>query len=181
MDVEVSVPLETAKVTVRPLALGLHAQVDSGRLGLALCSPTRISVEVGGLPPLFLFAERPAQNPPSRSDPNVLWFGRGGIYDAGEIELRSGQTVYIEEGATVPIYYESRLARIELPPEERAILARDYPWIDEPRVPVALAELTVVDNEDSQTFDDLVDDLGLDAESADWLKDLLEEDDLVRD
>lgn len=62
--------------------------------------------------------------------------------------------------------------------EERTKVARDFPWIDEPRLPVVLAELTVVENEGSEDglIDELVDDLGLDPESSEWLKELLEED-----
>lgn len=61
-------------------------------------------------------------------------------------------------------------------PEERAILCRDYPWVDEPRIPRAIGELEVVDNEtDEEAIDHLCDDLGLDQDSADWLKDLLSE------
>jgi hypothetical protein len=68
-----------------------------------------------------------------------------------------------------------------LTPEERTKVARDFPWIDEPRVPIALAELTVVENEGSEEelLDDLVDNLGLDPESSEWLKELLDEEDEV--
>lgn len=60
---------------------------------------------------------------------------------------------------------------------ERRKIARDFPWIDEPRLPTATAELTVVENESAdELLDDLVDNLGLDEESSEWLKELLEED-----
>lgn len=88
-----------------------------------------------------------------------------------EVHLRARTRVLSDEGDRV----------LERPtPAERARLARDYPWIDEPRVPVAVAELQVVENEepvdDEQALDDLVDELGLDEESSDWLKELLAED-----
>ena len=70
---------------------------------------------------------------------------------------------------------ELDLDRLE--PEERATIARDFPWIDEPRLPVATAELTVVENEPDEPLDTFVDTLGLDEESSEWLKDLLEEND----
>jgi hypothetical protein len=66
--------------------------------------------------------------------------------------------------------------------DERERLAREYPWIDDPRLPASVAELSVVENEeplrDEELLDELVDDLGLDSESAEWLKDLLDEDDV---
>ena len=65
-------------------------------------------------------------------------------------------------------------------PEDRQRIAADFPWIDEPRIPPEVAgALTVVDNEASpeDSLDELADDLGLDEEVSDWLRDLLEEDD----
>jgi hypothetical protein len=66
-------------------------------------------------------------------------------------------------------------------PEERALFARDFPWIDEPRMPQIAGELTVVESEETvdeeEYLDDLVDNLGLDPESSEWLRELLDEED----
>lgn len=63
-------------------------------------------------------------------------------------------------------------------PEERELFARDFPWIDEPRLPQIAGELTVVEHEEAEEdLDDLVDNLGLDPESSEWLRELLDEDD----
>ncbi|MEQ1569225.1 MAG: hypothetical protein ABMA64_26550 [Myxococcota bacterium] len=68
----------------------------------------------------------------------------------------------------------SELCRVD--PEDRAVLSRDFPWIDEPRIPAASAELGVLEEEpEEERIDAFVDNLGLDDESAEWLKDLLEE------
>jgi len=59
---------------------------------------------------------------------------------------------------------------------ERARLARDHPWINEPRLPLTTPALTVVDHDEAAESSELagiVDDLGLDADSSEWLKDLL--------
>lgn len=58
---------------------------------------------------------------------------------------------------------------------ERRRLAALYPWIEEPRVPRAAGELEVVDDEATDVVDEIVDTLGLDDASAEWLKDLLHE------
>jgi hypothetical protein len=58
--------------------------------------------------------------------------------------------------------------------DERRRLAALYPWIELPRVPRTAAELAIVDD-DERVVEDLVDGLGLDEESAEWLKDLLSE------
>ncbi len=63
-------------------------------------------------------------------------------------------------------------------PEERARLAQDYPWIDEPRLrPTPVAELQVVDHEPShdEAVDAFAEEMGLDEASAEWLRDLLDE------
>jgi hypothetical protein len=63
-------------------------------------------------------------------------------------------------------------------PEERVMLSIDYPWVNEPRMRgVAAAQLGVVDHVPSteEAVNDFAADLGLDEESADWLKELLEE------
>ncbi|MCB9686298.1 MAG: hypothetical protein H6738_15420 [Alphaproteobacteria bacterium] len=56
---------------------------------------------------------------------------------------------------------------------ERDRIARDFPWIDEPRIPRAVAELEVVEGDDE--VDQIIDELGLDEESAEWLEELLRE------
>jgi len=64
--------------------------------------------------------------------------------------------------------------------DERAVFSALYPWIDEPMVPPEPAgELEVVDHEpdSDEIVDDLAEEIGLDAESAEWLKDLLDEPD----
>lgn len=71
---------------------------------------------------------------------------------------------------------ERALALLE--PEERDRVAVHYPWVEEPRVPSSVAQLTVVDHEPSEqeAFDSMLADLGIDDESAEWLKGLMDED-----
>ncbi|MBX2797230.1 MAG: hypothetical protein KTR31_06180 [Myxococcales bacterium] len=62
-------------------------------------------------------------------------------------------------------------------PEEREKVSRDFPWVNEPRLPVATDALQVVDHEEDEeeALDEVLDELGIDAESAEWLKDLMED------
>jgi hypothetical protein len=89
-----------------------------------------------------------------------------------EVHMRARRRIVPPERDSVELEH--------LIPEERAIVAKDFPWVDEPRLPVAVAELTVVDNDepvdDAEYFDELVENLGLDAESSEWLRELLDED-----
>ena len=59
---------------------------------------------------------------------------------------------------------------------ERAVIAKDFPWVEEPRLPAVADELAILESEDTgHAIDDLVENLGLDEDSAEWLKELLEE------
>lgn len=65
-------------------------------------------------------------------------------------------------------------------PDERALFASLFPWIDEPRLPrEAAGSLGVVDHEpdNDELVDDFAADMGLDEDSAEWLRDLLDEPD----
>ncbi len=69
---------------------------------------------------------------------------------------------------------------VELEPvseTERARVALLYPWIDDPRVPRVAGQLEVVEHEpdEEEAFEELVDDLGIDADAAEWLRDLMGE------
>ena len=61
--------------------------------------------------------------------------------------------------------------------EERATFARVHPWVNEPRLPQQAAMLTIVENEptDEEALDSLLDELGVDEDSAAWLKELIGE------
>jgi len=81
-------------------------------------------------------------------------------------------------GTTAWVLHDGDRMLEPLLPEERAVWAEEYPWIDEPRVPpVAKAELGVVDHEPDtdEEVDAFAEEMGLDEESAEWLKDLMSE------
>lgn len=96
--VQTKTPIGAA--TVRPARRNRTA-ISSRTLWLRLDEPTKVSVEIDGLKPLFLFASAPETEIPDRNDPTVKYYSSGEIYDAGEIELLSGETLYIESGAIV--------------------------------------------------------------------------------
>jgi hypothetical protein len=53
------------------------------------------------LPPLYLFACPMERDAPHPEDPNVRYFAPGQVHEAGIIELREGQTLYIPGGTVV--------------------------------------------------------------------------------
>lgn len=103
----VEVEIETARnfreVKVRPTSRGIEPQVDGRRIRFRLDGPDTLSVELDGdiARPLFLWADPPETDRPSPDDPNVRYFAAGRVHEPGMIELRSGQSIYIEGGAVV--------------------------------------------------------------------------------
>lgn len=87
---------------IRPLAKGISSTLSGNQLQFTLSAPQKISVEFNGdiMNNLFVFANPPEQNKPNPGDPGVIYFAPG-IYNAGDIIVSSGQTVYIADGALV--------------------------------------------------------------------------------
>lgn len=101
VSVRVSRPIVAA--VIRPLSLGIVPEVRDGVIRFRLSRPVKLALEVDGdlRRPLFLFADSPETGRPSRSDRNVRYFEGGRIHDAGKIELKDGQTLYLAGGAVV--------------------------------------------------------------------------------
>ena len=91
------------KVVTRPTALGVQGTVEDNTVRFRLNRPCQLSVEFYDQlrRPLFLFADPPETNVPKPGDPNVRYFAGGQVHEAGEIQLRNGQTVYLAPGAVV--------------------------------------------------------------------------------
>jgi hypothetical protein len=96
--------LDTSRVVVRPLAHGIRPPVEDGRLRFRLAQPCQLSIEPGGSlqHPLHLFANPLEADPPDPQDPKVRYYGPG-YHEASEVEILSGQTVYIAGGAVVSL------------------------------------------------------------------------------
>ena len=90
-------------VDVRPLSSGITPQFKDSTINIRISKPQQLSIELNGSikMPLFIFANAPEKNKPSKTNPNVIFFEAGKIHYAGLIEVNSNQTVYIEGGAVV--------------------------------------------------------------------------------
>lgn len=96
---ELVVPGDASKATVHPRRYAPGAEVAGDHLRIRLDGAAFLMIEVPGSPELFIYA-----NPPAAATPvgeNVIAFAGGAIHDAGEIQLESGQTLWIEPGAVV--------------------------------------------------------------------------------
>lgn len=90
-------------VDVRPLSSGITPQFKDSTIRIRISKPQQLSIELNGSikMPLFIFANAPEKNKPSKTNPNVIYFEAGKVHHAGLIELKSNQTIYIEGGAVV--------------------------------------------------------------------------------
>ena len=88
-------------VTVRPLSLGIQPQVTDGAIAFTLEKPAFCTVEPDGMHgALHLFADPLPDYDVDPADPAVLYYGSG-LHEADCIELHSGQTLFLDAGATV--------------------------------------------------------------------------------
>lgn len=90
------------KVEIRPKSLGVEPQVTKdGRIVFTLSKPAYLTVEpFGRQGALHIFADAPADYAVDPEDPDVIYFGPG-EHEAGEVVLKSNQTLFLEEGAVV--------------------------------------------------------------------------------
>ncbi len=86
---------------IRPQSLGITPTVENGCIRFTLPRPAYFTVEAYGRGrALHVFADPVSQYDVDVCAENVLYFGAG-EHDVGLIELKSGQTLYLDEGAVV--------------------------------------------------------------------------------
>jgi len=95
-------PFDAEKLRIRPRSLGIIPEVTAdGAIRFTLSEPAYFTVEpYGRRRALHIFVDRPCDYGVSPHDENVMYFGAG-EHDVGQIELKSGQTLYLDEGAVV--------------------------------------------------------------------------------
>lgn len=104
VDVRIEPHRDPKWVDVRPLSRGVRATIEDGAIRFALSKPGNFSVELNADPnrhPLFLFANPMEKNPPKPGAKGVRYFGPGKVHQAGLIEPKDGETIYIAGGAVV--------------------------------------------------------------------------------
>lgn len=103
-DVTIKAYRDVKWVDVRPSSLKIIPEFRDSTIRLTITKPCFLSIELNGEfsnHPLFLFAGEPEIQVPDKNNANVIWFERGRIHKPGIIEVKSGQTIYIEGGAVV--------------------------------------------------------------------------------
>lgn len=89
-------------VRIRPRGLAVNARTDSdGAITLRVNGAAQFSVEpYGRNHALFVFIDNVKTYDADKNDCNVLYYGKG-VHDVGNIYLKSGQTLFIDDGAVV--------------------------------------------------------------------------------
>ena len=100
-QVEVTSPRDFREVKIRPASKGVKPIAKGRSVAFTLTRPGAYSVEFDGIHSnLLVLADAPAEYKVDKSNPQTLYYGPG-VHEAGLIELKSGQTLYIHEDAVV--------------------------------------------------------------------------------
>lgn len=100
-DIEVSAIGCEESGSIHPLNREITGSTEKGSLSFRTPKPQNLTVQFPGFPNLYLHISPIEAGRPSPEDPNVIFFEAGRIHETGQIEVKSGQTVYIEGGAVV--------------------------------------------------------------------------------
>jgi hypothetical protein len=88
-------------LVIRPLNHDIRPIFEGREIRFSLYGPQQLYLDFEGETlPLFIFVNPPEEKP-DFDDPSVIAFRAGRVYEAGEITLTSGQTLFIEGGALV--------------------------------------------------------------------------------
>ena len=88
-------------VVIRPSSLGITPDIKDGVISFAIERPAYFTVEpFGRHNALHIFADPLSDYSVDANDENIIYFGKG-EHDVGEINLKSNQTLFIDEGAVV--------------------------------------------------------------------------------
>ena len=101
-EFEIKPKKPSENVIIRPLSLGIKPEVKSdGTICFTLEKPSYFTVEpFGRNNALHIFADKISDYNIDKNDENVIYFGKG-EHEKGQIELKSNQTLFIDEGAVV--------------------------------------------------------------------------------
>ncbi len=100
----VKTSFDIKNVTIRPISKKIKYSFDKREISITLNKPENFVVEVNddSRNPLYIFANKPETDKPSKDAPNVLYFEAGKRYYLDKmVKIKSNQTLYIEGGAIV--------------------------------------------------------------------------------
>jgi hypothetical protein len=104
VDIEIKANFDIRWVDVRPRSADITPAIapDHSSVRFRVAKPVPLTVEFNGewKRVIHLFGNPPEKDPPEPGTPNVRYFGPG-THEAGTIELKDGETLYLAPGAWV--------------------------------------------------------------------------------
>ncbi|MEM9887543.1 MAG: glycosyl hydrolase family 28 protein [Bacteroidota bacterium] len=98
--ISISVPEAIQSYTIHPLHLEIEGKTDGNGLTFSVDQPQMMMVKINNYQALCLFQTPPETNIPDAKDEQVIYFPKG-VHEVGIIRPKSGQTIYLEQGALV--------------------------------------------------------------------------------
>jgi hypothetical protein len=89
-----------ADFAIRPYHKKIKGEVNGKVLKFRVTKPEMLLVTINEFKPLALFQTPPETDIPDPNDPNVIYYKKG-IHEVGLLSPKSGQTIYLEQGAWV--------------------------------------------------------------------------------
>ena len=101
IEVSSTIGEDLSQAVIRPLSLGITPVLQNGTARFTIPGSAYFTFEPSGRHnALHFFIDPPADYDVTPNAPSVLYYGPG-IHEAGLIELKSGQTLFIDAGAVV--------------------------------------------------------------------------------
>lgn len=101
VEIQIKSDVEIKSLDVRPREFGIKPTIDGRLIKIKLSKPAQFTVEVNGYHhALHLFVNQINNENIDKRDPKVHYFGPG-IHEAGIINLKSNETLFIDGGAIV--------------------------------------------------------------------------------
>lgn len=100
-EIVIRVDGDATGATISPLSRNIRPEVNGGTIAFPITEPGHLCVILPNRKPLFLYIDGPDAEVPEPGGCQVRYFGGHRVYDAGQIELFSGDTLYIERGSVL--------------------------------------------------------------------------------
>jgi hypothetical protein len=101
IQLEAELPIGSKNITISPKRLGIAPTINENKISFQIPGPMSFAIMVDGLPALYVFANPIERNAPGPNDEKVKYFKAGQVYEVGQINLSSDETLYIEGGAVI--------------------------------------------------------------------------------